>query len=174
MASLVNGSSGVRIAFTCLDGKRRSLTIDRALTPWQRAAYKKHIEAMLASAKSGLALPNDTLVWLENVDHDVISKLEKFGVLKRKEDDQCGHVIEITPNPQCTADATSRVDRIALRPREAAESLGMSEKGLWNITYPRGSLHSVKVGSRTLYFIHHIKQWANEQLVRQEQKADEI
>lgn len=60
------------------------------------------------------------------------------------------------------------VDRIALRPREAAESLGMSEKTLWSLTSPRGGLPCVRVGTRVLYFRHQLERWADEQAAQQD------
>lgn len=58
-------------------------------------------------------------------------------------------------------------ERIALKPREAAKMLGMSEKALWNVTLPRGNMPCVRLGSRVLYFVHQLRQWADEELTRQ-------
>lgn len=60
------------------------------------------------------------------------------------------------------------IPRLALRPREAAIALGMSEKALWSITAPRGSLMAVKIGSRVAYFCHHVQAWADRELARQQ------
>ena len=62
-----------------------------------------------------------------------------------------------------------KVPRLALRPREAAIALGMSEKSLWERTIPRGDIPAVKQGSRTCYFIHHLQAWADKELARQQE-----
>jgi len=63
------------------------------------------------------------------------------------------------------------IPRLALKPKEAAESLGLSEKGLWNITAPRGDLPCVRLGSRVLYAPHQIRHWLNRKAVRQQAEA---
>lgn len=63
----------------------------------------------------------------------------------------------------------SDIPRLALRPREAAIALGMSEKCLWQKTYPRGDIPAVKIGSRVTYFSHQILGWADKELARQRQ-----
>lgn len=40
---------------------------------------------------------------------------------------------------------------LAMRPREAAQALSMSEKALWNLTQPRGPIPAAKVGRLVLY-----------------------
>jgi hypothetical protein len=63
-------------------------------------------------------------------------------------------------------------ERIALRPREAAKMLGVSEKKLWLMTMPRGNVPCVRVGSRVLYFRHQLERWADEELTRQTHEID--
>jgi predicted DNA-binding transcriptional regulator AlpA len=60
------------------------------------------------------------------------------------------------------------VPRLALRPREAAVALGVSEKALWSLTSPRGSLPCVRVGSRVTYWAHQLRAWADAQLEKQQ------
>jgi len=64
------------------------------------------------------------------------------------------------------------IRRLALRPREAATALGMSEKALWDRTFPRGDIPAVKVGTRTLYAPHQIQQWLDQQLAEQQREAE--
>lgn len=63
------------------------------------------------------------------------------------------------------------VPRLALRPREAAIALGMSEKALFSRSFSRGDIPAVKVGSRTCYFVHQLQAWADKQLASQQQAA---
>lgn len=41
--------------------------------------------------------------------------------------------------------------RLLLSAREAATSLAVSSRTLWSITFPRGELPCVRIGSRVLY-----------------------
>lgn len=61
---------------------------------------------------------------------------------------------------------------LALRPREAAIALGMSEKALFSRTFPRGDIPAVKVGSRVIYFQHQICEWADKELARQQRGTE--
>ena len=63
--------------------------------------------------------------------------------------------------------------RLALRPREAAIALGMSEKTLFSRTFPRGDIPAVKVGSCVVYFQHQIREWADKELARQQEAAQQ-
>lgn len=69
------------------------------------------------------------------------------------------------------------IPRLALRPKETAIALGMSEKALWSRTYPRGDIPAVKIGSRVVYFPHQIQEWADQELAKQQaaqqQEAEE-
>lgn len=64
-------------------------------------------------------------------------------------------------------ESAPEIPRLALRPRECAISLGMSEKALFDRTFPRGDIPAVKVGSRVVYFVHQIQAWADKELSRQ-------
>jgi len=63
--------------------------------------------------------------------------------------------------------------RIALRPREAALQLGLSEKTLWSNSAPHGTIPCVRLGSRVLYFRHQLERWADEQLAHQQQVSQQ-
>lgn len=39
-------------------------------------------------------------------------------------------------------------DKLLLKPREAAEALGISEKSLWSHTHPRGSIPCLRLDSK--------------------------
>jgi hypothetical protein len=42
--------------------------------------------------------------------------------------------------------ATQSIASLALRPREAAKALGISERTLWGLTAPRGPIPCLRVG----------------------------
>ena len=46
-----------------------------------------------------------------------------------------------------------RTRPLALSPRDAARALIMSEKGLWNLTQPRGPIPAAKIGRLVRYDI---------------------
>ncbi len=52
---------------------------------------------------------------------------------------------------------------LALRPREAAKALGISERMLWSLTTPRGTIQSVRVGSCVLYPVTGLRAWLDRQ-----------
>jgi predicted DNA-binding transcriptional regulator AlpA len=52
---------------------------------------------------------------------------------------------------------------LALRPREAAKALGISERMLWSLTAPRGTIQSVRVGSCVLYPVTGLQAWLDQQ-----------
>ncbi|MHB1038679.1 MAG: helix-turn-helix domain-containing protein, partial [Pirellulales bacterium] len=47
--------------------------------------------------------------------------------------------------------------------REAARLLGICPKSVWLRTYPRGTLRSVRIGSRVLYNVETLRAWVAEQ-----------
>lgn len=49
--------------------------------------------------------------------------------------------------------------RLALRPREAAKALGISERLLWSMTAPRGPIPVVRVGTARLYRVADLDAW---------------
>ena len=52
---------------------------------------------------------------------------------------------------------------LALRPREAAKALGISERMLWSLTAPRGTIQSIRVGSCVLYPVTGLQAWLDRQ-----------
>ncbi len=58
---------------------------------------------------------------------------------------------------------------LALRPREAAKALGISERMLWSLTAPRGTIPAVRIGTCVLYPVTGLQAW----LDRQAQSAPE-
>ena len=52
---------------------------------------------------------------------------------------------------------------LALHPREAAKALGISERMLWSLTAPRGTIQSVRVGSCVLYPVTGLQAWLDRQ-----------
>ena len=63
------------------------------------------------------------------------------------------------------------IPRLALRPREAAIAIGLSEKALFDRTFPRGNIPAVKLGSRVVYFLHQIQAWADQEYARQQKEG---
>jgi predicted DNA-binding transcriptional regulator AlpA len=51
------------------------------------------------------------------------------------------------------------VPRLLVNVREAARMLGVSERTLWAISRPRGTLPTIRVGRRTLYAIKDLESW---------------
>jgi len=56
---------------------------------------------------------------------------------------------------------TEPVPRLALRPREAAIALGISERALWKLT-AEGVIPVVKIGRSKLYPVAGLRQWLAE------------
>ena len=63
--------------------------------------------------------------------------------------------------------ATQSVESLALRPREAAKALSISDRTLWGLTAPRGPIPCVRVGigkRRTvLYPLADLRAWLSRQ-----------
>jgi excisionase family DNA binding protein len=53
---------------------------------------------------------------------------------------------------------TISTDTLALRPREAAKALGVSERSLWEWTH-RGDIPHVRVGRTILYPVDALRDW---------------
>ncbi|HMN95133.1 MAG TPA: helix-turn-helix domain-containing protein [Phycisphaerales bacterium] len=49
--------------------------------------------------------------------------------------------------------------RLALRPREAARALGVSERKLWGMTAPRGPIRCAKLGACIVYRVADLDAW---------------
>ena len=52
---------------------------------------------------------------------------------------------------------------LALRPREAAKALGISERMLWSLTAPRGTIPAVRIGTCVLYPVAGLQAWLDRQ-----------
>ena len=52
---------------------------------------------------------------------------------------------------------------LALRPREAAKALGISERMLWSLTAPRGAIPAVRIGTCVLYPVTGLQTWLDRQ-----------
>ena len=60
-------------------------------------------------------------------------------------------------------DAASDLPRLALRPREAAEALGICERTLWSMTHD-GDIPHFKLGKSTLYPVEALREWLRERV----------
>lgn len=56
--------------------------------------------------------------------------------------------------------------RLLLSAREAARQLGISERTLWGLTQPRGTIPAVRIGVRILYSRESLVQWIAEQAAK--------
>ncbi len=58
---------------------------------------------------------------------------------------------------------TPSIDSIALRPRETAKALGISERTLWSLSAPRGPIPCVRIGhgkrKSVLYSLACVQAW---------------
>jgi len=52
---------------------------------------------------------------------------------------------------------------LALSPRDAARALSMSEKGLWNLTKPRGPIPAAKIGRLVRYDVKDLQAFLDAQ-----------
>ncbi len=58
-------------------------------------------------------------------------------------------------------------DKLLMGIAVAAKAMGVCEKTLWNFTQPRGTIPSLKIGTRTLYDPRDLQAWINEQKGRE-------
>lgn len=52
---------------------------------------------------------------------------------------------------------------LALRPREAARMLSISERTLWGLTAPRGPIPCIRLNRGVLYSVDDLRQWLRDQ-----------
>jgi hypothetical protein len=52
---------------------------------------------------------------------------------------------------------------LALSPRDAARALSISEKGLWNLTQPRGPIPAAKIGRLVRYDVKDLQAFLDAQ-----------
>lgn len=55
-------------------------------------------------------------------------------------------------------------EQLLIPARDAARLLAVSERTLWSITHPRGSIVPVRIGSRCLYSPETLRQWITLQM----------
>lgn len=59
------------------------------------------------------------------------------------------------------------VEKLSLRPREAAMAIGISERTLWSLSAPRGPIPCVRIGNgkrrSVLYSVAGIQAWLSQQ-----------
>jgi hypothetical protein len=62
-----------------------------------------------------------------------------------------------------TFQPTRMPEPIALRPKDAARALGIGQRKLWDLTYPRGPIRCVRAGTCCLYPVTALRAWLDEQ-----------
>lgn len=67
----------------------------------------------------------------------------------------------------------SSIPRTALSAKEAAESIGISPRKLWELTN-RGEIPAIKLGNRTLYPVAALQRWLECQLPKRFQSETEV
>ncbi len=50
-------------------------------------------------------------------------------------------------------------NRLAVRPKEAAKLLGISQRTLWSLSSPRGPIPCARIGRVTLYPVDRLRRW---------------
>lgn len=68
---------------------------------------------------------------------------------------------------RCERRCSMIVEKLSLRPREAAQAIGISERTLWSLSTPRGPIPCVRIGNgkrrAVLYSIAGIQAWLSQQ-----------
>ncbi|MHB1035091.1 MAG: hypothetical protein ACYC35_19710 [Pirellulales bacterium] len=54
-------------------------------------------------------------------------------------------------------------NKLLVNEREAGRLCSVCPKTIWNYTYPRGTLRSVRIGSRVLYSVQTLQEWIKAQ-----------
>ena len=62
-----------------------------------------------------------------------------------------------------TIEQAGQTLRLALRPRDAAQALGISERKLWSLTSPRGPIPCVRLDRIVVYSVLSLQRWLDEQ-----------
>ena len=75
--------------------------------------------------------------------------------------------------PRTTSAAVLPTPALALRPRDAARDLSISERLLWEWTRSEGLPH-VRIGAVVLYPVDGLKQWLNERANSQTDSPDAV
>jgi len=71
-------------------------------------------------------------------------------------------------DPTATPPATNQdggTPRLALRPKEAARALGISERLLWSLTN-RGEVPHLRMGRAVVYPVHALRDWLAERAAK--------
>jgi len=58
---------------------------------------------------------------------------------------------------------TNNSPKLLLNAREAARTLGVCPKTLWNLSWPRGTIPIVRIGARVLYDPEDLRAWIEKQ-----------
>ncbi len=58
---------------------------------------------------------------------------------------------------------TQPPEKLLISAQEAAKSLSVCPKTLWNFTQPRGSIPCIKIGSRVVYSPSDLQEWISKQ-----------
>ena len=60
-------------------------------------------------------------------------------------------------------EAKGEIAPLALRPREAAKALGVSERTLWTLTHGQNPPPHFRVGNAVLYPVNELRSWLTQQ-----------
>ena len=63
------------------------------------------------------------------------------------------------PTESCERSEGRADDRLLIPAREAARMMSVSDRHLWGVTHPRGSLVPVRIGARCLYSPETLRAW---------------
>jgi excisionase family DNA binding protein len=66
-----------------------------------------------------------------------------------------------------TSPPTACAESLALRPRDAARALGISERTLWSLT-KQGQVPHLRLGKSVRYPVHLLRQWMEERAAARE------
>jgi len=93
MASISKDPGGLRrILFVAPDGSRKTIRLGKVS---QRSAetVKIHIEALAVAVANGSAIPDATAAWLEGRDSKLLEKLERVGLIPKKDRATVGRML---------------------------------------------------------------------------------
>ena len=85
MASISTDKQGNRrILFTDLAGYRKQIRLGRM--PLKKAeSMKRHVEQIISSQLSGIAIPDETAVWVSKLTGPMLERLARVGMAKRRD-----------------------------------------------------------------------------------------
>ena len=93
---------------------------------------------------------------------DTAPKLRTPGVLAEDLGQPLHRVLYVLRSRQQIR-PTARAGRLRLFDREAAKALGISERMLWSLTAPRGTIPAVRIGTCVLYPVSGLQAWLDRQ-----------